>query len=100
MCTQDGGPLWPGCVPEGHKSPLIHQLEPAHVQVLVIMMAPSIRVSIGEEVGLAPGEVTTGQIATAQRMLGGCSQGGMCSPLSSSHATQGFMHHLLAFLRD
>ena len=34
------------------------------------MMAPSIRVAVGEEVGLAPGAVTTGQIATAQRMLG------------------------------
>lgn len=39
-------------------------------QVNIVMMAPSIRVAVGEELGLAPGAVTTGQIATAQRMLG------------------------------
>ena len=39
---------------------------------MIIMMAPSIRVAVGEELGLAPGAVTTGQIATAQRMLGAC----------------------------
>lgn len=36
----------------------------------MILMAPSIRVAVGEELGLAPGAITTSQIATAQRMLG------------------------------
>jgi len=39
-------------------------------KVTVAVTAPSVRVSIGEEVGLAPGSITTGQMVTAQRQLG------------------------------
>jgi NADH-quinone oxidoreductase subunit G len=39
-------------------------------KVMVIQTAPSVRVSIGEELGLAPGSVTTGQMVAAQRALG------------------------------
>ncbi|GAB4819092.1 hypothetical protein N2152v2_006138 [Parachlorella kessleri] len=48
---------------------VLDQLE-SRRKTMIIMMAPSIRVAVGEELGLAPGAVTTGQIATAQRMLG------------------------------
>lgn len=37
---------------------------------MVIQTAPSVRVSIGEELGLAPGAVETGQMVAAQRALG------------------------------
>lgn len=37
---------------------------------MVIQTAPSVRVSIGEELGLAPGSVETGQMVAAQRALG------------------------------
>lgn len=37
---------------------------------MVVQTAPSVRVSIGEELGLAPGSVTTGQMVAAQRALG------------------------------
>lgn len=39
-------------------------------KVMVIQTAPSVRVSIGEELGLAPGSVETGQMVAAQRALG------------------------------
>ncbi|KAL4447934.1 hypothetical protein ABPG75_005153 [Micractinium tetrahymenae] len=39
-------------------------------KVMVIQTAPSVRVSIGEELGLAPGTVETGQMVSAQRALG------------------------------
>ncbi|MGQ9818471.1 MAG: NADH-dependent [FeFe] hydrogenase, group A6 [Candidatus Kapaibacteriales bacterium] len=37
---------------------------------VVVQVAPSIRVSIGEEFGLPPGNSMTGQLATALRMIG------------------------------
>ena len=37
---------------------------------VVVQTAPAIRVSIGEEVGLEPGEVTTGKLVAALRRLG------------------------------
>ena len=37
---------------------------------MVVQTAPSVRVSIGEELGLAPGTVETGQMVAAQRALG------------------------------
>ncbi len=37
---------------------------------VVVQTAPAIRVSIGEEMGLEPGEVTTGQLVAALRRLG------------------------------
>ncbi|EFN56510.1 hypothetical protein CHLNCDRAFT_34957 [Chlorella variabilis] len=39
-------------------------------KVMVVQTAPSVRVSIGEELGLAPGTVETGQMVAAQRALG------------------------------
>ena len=39
-------------------------------QVMVAMCAPSVRVSIGEEVGLGPGVITEGQMIEALRELG------------------------------
>ena len=42
----------------------------ALLQVMVVQTAPSVRVSIGEELGLAPGAVETGQMVAAQRALG------------------------------
>ncbi|MBN2796064.1 MAG: iron hydrogenase small subunit [Clostridia bacterium] len=36
----------------------------------VVQVAPAIRVAIGEEFGMEPGEVTTGQLAAALRKLG------------------------------
>ena len=42
----------------------------AGVQVMICVTAPAVRVAIGEEVGLAPGSITTGQMVTAQRQLG------------------------------
>lgn len=39
-------------------------------KTVVVQSAPAVRVAIGEEVGLAPGEVTTGQMVAAQRALG------------------------------
>eukprot|EP00890_Picochlorum_soloecismus_P003486 jgi/Picsp_1/4138/NSC_01647-R1_fe-only len=39
-------------------------------KVMVAMTAPSVRVALGEEVGLGPGTITSGQMVTAQRMLG------------------------------
>lgn len=39
-------------------------------KVLVAMTAPAVRVAIGEELGLGPGVVSTGQMVTAQRQLG------------------------------
>lgn len=39
-------------------------------KVLVAMTAPAVRVAIGEELGLGPGVVSTGQMITAQRQLG------------------------------
>ena len=40
------------------------------MQVMICVTAPAVRVAIGEEVGLAPGSITTGQMVTAQRELG------------------------------
>lgn len=37
---------------------------------VVVQMAPAVRVALGEEFGLEPGEVVTGKIATALRDLG------------------------------
>lgn len=37
---------------------------------LAVQVAPAVRVSIGEELGLGPGKVTTGQIVSALRLLG------------------------------
>ena len=37
---------------------------------VVVQTAPAIRVSIGEEMGLEPGAVTTGQLVAALRRLG------------------------------
>lgn len=36
----------------------------------VVQVAPAIRVAIGEEFGMEPGEITTGQLASALRKLG------------------------------
>lgn len=37
---------------------------------MVVITAPAVRVAIGEELGLAPGTVSTGQMVAAQRALG------------------------------
>lgn len=42
---------------------------------MVCVTAPSVRVAIGEELGQAPGTVSTGQMVAAQRMLGGWAGG-------------------------
>ncbi len=39
-------------------------------KIIVVQMAPSVRVAIGEEFGLKPGEITTGKLYTALRRLG------------------------------
>ena len=39
-------------------------------KVMVAVTAPAVRVAIGEEVGLAPGTATVGQMVAAQRALG------------------------------
>lgn len=39
-------------------------------KLMVCMTAPAVRVAIGEEVGMAPGSITVGQMAAAQRALG------------------------------
>eukprot|EP00884_Botryococcus_braunii_P007911 jgi/Botrbrau1/17120/Bobra.0157s0021.2 len=39
-------------------------------KVMVCQTAPAVRVAIGEELGLAPGAITTGQLVAAQRALG------------------------------
>ncbi len=39
-------------------------------KTVVVQTAPAVRVSIGEEFGLEPGQVVTGQMVTALRMLG------------------------------
>lgn len=44
--------------------------------------APAVRVAVGEELGLGPGAVTTGQMVEAQRWVGR----GECSAL------EGYMH--------
>ena len=36
---------------------------------MVCVTAPSVRVAVGEELGLAPGAITTGQLVQAQREL-------------------------------
>lgn len=41
-----------------------------HMQVMVVQTAPAVRVAIGEELGLAPGTVSTGQMVAALRALG------------------------------
>ncbi|EFN55045.1 hypothetical protein CHLNCDRAFT_24040 [Chlorella variabilis] len=38
--------------------------------LMVCVTAPAVRVAIGEELGLAPGTITTGQMVAAQRQLG------------------------------
>lgn len=48
---------------------VLNELE-TRKKVMVCQTAPSIRVSIGEEVGMAPGSFTTGKMVTAQRMMG------------------------------
>ncbi len=42
----------------------------SHHKILVAQIAPSVRVSIGEEFGLKYGQVVTGQLATSMRVLG------------------------------
>ncbi|PRW56960.1 ferredoxin [Chlorella sorokiniana] len=42
----------------------------AQRKVMVCITAPAVRVAIGEELGLGPGAVTTGQMVEAQRRLG------------------------------
>lgn len=39
-------------------------------KVVVVQVAPAVRVALGEEFGLNPGEVTTGKIVSALRLLG------------------------------
>jgi len=39
-------------------------------KIMVAMTAPAVRVAIGEEVGMAPGSITVGQMVAAQRALG------------------------------
>lgn len=39
-------------------------------KIVVCQTAPAVRVAIGEEFGLAPGTITTGQLVAAQRKLG------------------------------
>lgn len=39
-------------------------------KTVVCQTAPAVRVTIGEEFGLAPGSITTGQLVSAQRQLG------------------------------
>ena len=43
---------------------------PTHPKVTVCITAPAVRVALGEELGLGPGAVTTGQMVTAQKQLG------------------------------
>ena len=40
------------------------------VQIMVAQTAPAVRVAIGEEAGLAPGSVTTGQMVAGLKRLG------------------------------
>lgn len=40
-------------------------------QIMVCITAPAVRVAIGEELGLGPGAVTTGQMVEAQRWVDG-----------------------------
>lgn len=39
-------------------------------KIVAVQMAPSVRVAIGEEFGMEPGEITTGKLYTALRRLG------------------------------
>jgi len=39
-------------------------------KLMVAQIAPAVRVAIAETAGLAPGDVTVGQLVTALRMLG------------------------------
>jgi iron only hydrogenase large subunit-like protein len=39
-------------------------------RVVIAQIAPAVRVAMGETMGLAPGEVTVGQIVTGLRQLG------------------------------
>lgn len=41
-----------------------------HEKVVAVQIAPAVRVALGEEFGLKPGEITTGKIYTALRRLG------------------------------
>ena len=43
---------------------------PPPPQIMVCVTAPAVRVAIGEEVGLAPGTASEGQMVSAQRQLG------------------------------
>jgi NADH-quinone oxidoreductase subunit G len=40
------------------------------MQVMVAQTAPAVRVAIGEEAGLAPGSITTGQMVAGLKRLG------------------------------
>lgn len=42
---------------------------------MVCVTAPAVRVALGEELGLAPGAITTGQLVQAQRELVSAGQG-------------------------
>ena len=39
-------------------------------KIVAVQMAPSVRVAVGEEFGMEPGEITTGKLYTALRRLG------------------------------
>lgn len=39
-------------------------------KIVAVQMAPAVRVALGEEFGLKPGDITTGKMYTALRMLG------------------------------
>lgn len=61
------------CLPACSQTPPCHAPltpPPALPQVMVVITAPAVRVAIGEELGLAPGTVSTGQMVAAQRALG------------------------------
>jgi NADH-quinone oxidoreductase subunit G len=40
------------------------------MQIMVVQTAPAVRVAIGEEAGLAPGSITTGQMVAGLKKLG------------------------------
>jgi hypothetical protein len=48
-------------------------------KVMVCVTAPAVRVAVGEELGLGPGSVTTGQMVTAQRRLGEGASGALAA---------------------
>lgn len=55
-------------------------------KVVIAQTAPAVRVSIGEEVGMAPGDVTTGKMVSALKRLGFDFVYGGCCCLSLAQA--------------